>query len=69
MVHADAKRHKDKECVGKWHEEFLSAMMGVWDATTIFNPELGDVDVPVGGFIIFSGSKALNIPVYIGICF
>ena len=28
------------------------------DATTIFIPKLGDVDVPVGGFIIFSGSKA-----------
>jgi hypothetical protein len=45
-------------CFGKWHEEFLSAMMGVWDDTTIFIPEEGDVAVPVGGFIIFSGSKA-----------
>jgi hypothetical protein len=33
-------------------------MMGVWPATTIFIPEMGDVDVPVGGFIIFSGSTA-----------
>jgi hypothetical protein len=33
-------------------------MMGVWHTTTIFIPEIGDVDVPVGGFIIFSGSKA-----------
>jgi hypothetical protein len=33
-------------------------MMGVWTETTIFLPENGDVEVPVGGFIIFSGSKA-----------
>ena len=33
-------------------------MLGVWTDTTIFIPGEGDVEVPVGGMIIFSGSKA-----------
>jgi hypothetical protein len=32
--------------------------MGVWSKTTIFIPESGDVPIPVGGMVIFSGSKA-----------
>jgi hypothetical protein len=33
-------------------------MLGVWTNTTIFIPGKGNVEVPVGGMIIFSGSKA-----------
>ena len=33
-------------------------MLGVWADTTIYIPGEGDVEVPVGGMIIFSGSKA-----------
>ena len=32
--------------------------MGVWPDTTIFVPGNGDVPVPVGSAIVFSGSKA-----------
>jgi hypothetical protein len=30
----------------------------VWTKTTIFIPSEGDVQIPVGGMVIFSGSKA-----------
>ena len=50
--------HRDAECHNTWHQVFLSAMMGMWTDTTIFIPGEGDVEVPVGGMIIFSGSKA-----------
>jgi hypothetical protein len=32
--------------------------MGVWPDTTIFVPGQGDIPVPVGSIIVFSGSKA-----------
>jgi hypothetical protein len=32
--------------------------MGIWPNSTIFVPETGDVPVPVGCALIFSGSKA-----------
>ncbi len=60
----DAKRHQDNDCISQWHENFLSAMMEIWHGTTILS-EMGDVDVPVGGFIIFSGSKA-NVGMSLG---
>ena len=57
-LHSDAKRSKDGDCQNQWHLEFLSALLGVWSSTTIFIPEKGDVEVPVGGLVIFSGSKS-----------
>lgn len=32
--------------------------MGVWPDSTIFVPTIGDVPIPVGSAIVFSGSKA-----------
>ena len=33
-------------------------MIGVWPDTTIFVPGQGDIPIPVGSALIFSGSKA-----------
>lgn len=56
-MHSDAKRDCDERTT-EWHLEFLSSLMGVWPNSTIFVPETGDVPVPVGCALIFSGSKA-----------
>jgi hypothetical protein len=60
QTHSDAKRHADSSSKSSkaWHQDFLSALFGVWTQTTIFIPKKGDVSIPVGGILIFSGSKA-----------
>ena len=57
QVHSDSKRNSDKQ-IEDWHHQFLSTLIGVWPDTTIFVPGQGDIPVPVGSALIFSGSKA-----------
>jgi hypothetical protein len=57
QVHSDSKRNSD-ELIGDWHHQFLSTLIGVWPDTTIFVPGQGDIPIPVGSALIFSGSKA-----------
>jgi hypothetical protein len=60
QVHSDAKRHADSasNTSKAWHQEFLSALIGEWTKTAIFIPREGDVAIPVGGMVMFSGSEA-----------
>ena len=57
QVHSDSKRKSDEQ-IDDWHLQFLSTMIGVWPDTTIFVPGQGNIPVPVGSALIFSGSKA-----------
>jgi hypothetical protein len=55
------KRNSDEQIddqIDDWHHQFLSTLIGVGPDTTIFVPGQGDIPVPVGSALIFSGSKA-----------